>query len=177
VSAALAGPLAAGDLALVPLTPAHRADLKAACAADPAIWAIYPVSWAPDRFDATFDAALADATRLSLAILVDGTLAGMTAWLGIGRPDVIQIGGSYLHPAHRGTGLNRRVKALMLDHAFAHGIRRVEFRVDVRNARSQAAVTAIGGVREGVLRQELETWTGHIRDTAVFSILATDPRP
>ena len=51
------------------------------------------------------------------------------------------------------------------------GAVRVQFKVDTRNERSQAAVTKLGAVREGVLRRDRRTWTGHIRDTAVFSIL------
>lgn len=47
----------------------------------------------------------------------------------------------------------------------------MEFRVDARNARSQAAVLKLGAVREGMLRQHLVTWTGHVRDSVVFSIL------
>jgi RimJ/RimL family protein N-acetyltransferase len=40
----------------------------------------------------------------------------------------------------------------------------------VRNARSQAAVGKLGAFKEGVLRNHKITWTGHVRDTAVFSI-------
>jgi RimJ/RimL family protein N-acetyltransferase len=47
----------------------------------------------------------------------------------------------------------------------------VQFKVDSRNERSQAAVAKLGAVREGVLRRDRRTWTGHIRDTVVFSIL------
>jgi len=59
----------------------------------------------------------------------------------------------------------------MLNHAFAAGAVRVQFRVDSRNQRSQAAMTKLGAIREGVLRRDLVTWTGYIRDTVVFSIL------
>ena len=52
------------------------------------------------------------------------------------------------------------------------GYRRIEFRVDARNARSQAAMTKLGAVREGVMRADRVTWTGHVRDTVLFSILA-----
>ena len=71
----------------------------------------------------------------------------------------------------RGTGFNRRVKAMMLERAFSSGFRRVEFRVDRRNARSQAAMKKLGAVREGVLRADRITWTGHVRDTVLFAIL------
>lgn len=74
-------------------------------------------------------------------------------------------------PALRGTGLNARLKRLMLDHAFACGVRRVEFRVDSRNTRSQAAMAKLDAVRDGVLRADRITWTGYVRDTVLFSIL------
>src|SRR5258708_18082344 len=60
---------------------------------------------------------------------------------------------------------------LMLSHAFAAGAVRVQFRVDSRNQLTQAAITKLGAVREGVLRHDLLRWTGYIRDTVVFSIL------
>ena len=60
---------------------------------------------------------------------------------------------------------------MMLKRAFDCGIRRVEFRVDSRNARSQAAMKKLGAVREGVLRADRITWTGHVRDTVLFAIL------
>jgi N-acetyltransferase len=71
----------------------------------------------------------------------------------------------------RGGFVNPEAKMLMLDHAFASGAVRVQFRVDSRNQRSQAAMTKLGAVREGMLRRDRLTWTGYIRDTVVFSIL------
>ena len=93
-----------------------------------------------------------------------------------GRPriaarQVLEIGGAYNRPHLRGTGFNRRVKGMRLARAFASGIRRVEFRVDLRNQRSQAAMKKLGAVREGVLRADRITWTGHVRDTVLFAIL------
>ena len=35
----------------------------------------------------------------------------------------------------------------------------------------------LGAVREGVLRADRITWTGHVRDTVLFSILADEWRP
>jgi RimJ/RimL family protein N-acetyltransferase len=48
------------------------------------------------------------------------------------------------------------------------------FRVDAINARSRAAVLKLGAIQEGLLRQDRVTWTGRIRDTVVFSILADE---
>jgi RimJ/RimL family protein N-acetyltransferase len=59
----------------------------------------------------------------------------------------------------------------MIGRAFAAGFRRVEFRVDRRNLRSQAACRKLGFVREGIRRADTITWTGHVRDTVMFSVL------
>ena len=111
-------------------------------------------------------------------MLFDGEeLAGMSSFLGIdeGR-QTLEIGGTYYRPHLRGTGLNRRIKDMMLSRAFECGIRRVEFRVDRRNERSQAAMKKLGAVREGVLRADRITWTGHVRDTVLFAILKDEWR-
>lgn len=162
---------------LVPLTEAHRAALAVACAADSDIWAIYNTSFAPDHFDANFEALLANPARLAFAVLRDGKLVGMTAFLGVDAgKGLLEIGNSYIAPNVRGTGLNGRIKRLMIDHVIGCGFRRIEFRIDTRNTRSMAAVEKLGGVREGVLRQERITWNGHLRDTALYSILADEWR-
>ena len=170
-------PLADGAVALVPLEERDREALRAACAADVEIWRIYNVSYGPDHFDASFDALLGNPARLAFAIRHDGALVGMTAFLGVDAgKGLLEIGNSYIAPAVRGTGLNGRIKRLMIDHAIACGFRRIEFRIDARNARSMAAIEKIGGVKEGVLRQERITWNGHVRDTALYSILAHEWR-
>lgn len=169
-------PLSEGDLRLEPLAEHHREGLRAATQADSEIWAIYPTNYAGEAFDRQFDILLAaPPQRRVYAITVAGQVAGMTGWIERGAPGwAVEIGNSFIAPALRGTGLNGRIKRLMLGHAFAQGLGRVEFRVDVRNARSQAAVLKLGAQREGVLRAERVTWTGHVRDTAVFSILAQE---
>jgi RimJ/RimL family protein N-acetyltransferase len=166
-------PLGEGDIRLELLDEHHRTDLKTACAEDRAIWPIYSVSYDPDHFDAQFDELRARAAAYAFAVLLDGKLVGMTAFLGHAPArQTVEIGNTYYVPAMRGTGLNRRVKQLLLDRAFACGIRRVEFRVDDRNARSKAAVRKLGAHQDGLIRAERTTWTGHVRDTALFSILA-----
>ena len=168
-------PLTSERLMLLPLGAEHREALRAACALDGDIWQIYPVSYAPDQFDASFDALLASANRLPFAIFQDDRLIGMTAYLRIEEAaQTLEIGNSYIVPTYRGTGINGAMKGLMIDHAFAAGFRRIEFRVDVRNARSQAAVRKIGAVQEGLLRAERITWNGHVRDTCLFGLLAQD---
>lgn len=170
---ALYVPLAAGDVALELLTEAHREGLRAACAQDDAIWDIYPTSYVGDSFDPQFASLLTAApVRRAYAVLHQGLVVGMTAWIEHGAPGwSIEIGNTYIAPAVRGTGFNGQLKRLMLAHAFACGLERVGFKVDLLNTRSQAAVRKIGGVQEGILRRERKTWTGRVRDTVQFSIL------
>lgn len=174
-TAALLRPLGGEPPLLVPLAERHRVALAAACAADADIWPIYSISYDPDHFDANFDGLLANPARLPFAIMSQGAVVGMTAYI---TPDegraTVEIGNTYIRPDVRGTGLNRRCKDLLIDHAFACGFRRIEFRIDLRNGRSQAATAKLGAVREGVLRQERTTWTGHVRDTVLFSMLANE---
>ncbi|HKX92938.1 MAG TPA: GNAT family protein [Sphingomicrobium sp.] len=150
----------------------NREALKGACAEDPAIWRIYANNFGPEGFDDSIDFYTSNSRNRTFVLFEGNELAGMSSFLGIdeGR-QVLEIGGTYYRPHLRGTGFNRRVKDMMLRRAFDCGIRRVEFRVDLRNQRSQAAMKKLGAVREGVLRADRITWTGHVRDTVLFAIL------
>jgi RimJ/RimL family protein N-acetyltransferase len=153
-------------------TGQHHDALKAACAEDRDIWAIYANNFGPDGFDDSI-ALYRSSPRNRTFVLFEGDeLAGMSSFLGIdeGR-QCLEIGGTYYRPHLRGSGFNRRVKDMMLKRAFDSGVRRVEFRVDRRNERSQAAMKKLGAVREGVLRADRITWTGHVRDTVLLAIL------
>jgi RimJ/RimL family protein N-acetyltransferase len=162
-----------GELRLDALAESHREALRAACGVDSEIWTIYALSYDQEHFDESFDRLVSRPDGCAFAILVGGEMAGMSAYLGIDAPrGVLEIGNTYYVPRLRGTGLNRRVKDLMIGRAIGYGFRRIEFRVDARNARSQAAMAKLGAVREGVIRAERITWTGHVRDTVLFSILA-----
>ena len=150
----------------------RRGALREACAEDCDIWQIYGHDFGPAGFDESIDRYLSNPRNRTFVLFEGAALAGMSSFLGIdeGR-QTLEIGGTYYRPRLRGTGFNRRVKGMMLQRAFDCGIRRVEFRVDIRNARSQAAMKRLGAVREGVLRADRITWTGHVRDTVLFSIL------
>jgi RimJ/RimL family protein N-acetyltransferase len=168
----LAEPMIGENCAAELFEERHRAALGAACAEDREIWDIYANDFGPAGFDDSID-LYRSSSRNRTFVLFDGdALAGMSSFLGIdeGR-QTLEIGGTYYRPHLRGTGFNRRVKGMMLQRAFDCGIRRVEFRVDARNQRSQAAMKKLGSVREGVLRADRITWTGHVRDTVLFAIL------
>ena len=164
--------LADGDLRLELLGQQHREPLRAACARDAEIWQIYPFTYEGDAFDPQFDLMLAAESRRCYAIVLGDAVVGMTAWIEHGQPGwSIEIGNSYIVPELRGTGFNRRIKQLMLDHAFACGLERVAFKVDAINLRSRAAVLKLGCSQEGIMRHERRTWTGRLRDTVLFSVL------
>jgi RimJ/RimL family protein N-acetyltransferase len=82
----------------------------------------------------------------------------------------VEIGATFLRPEARSGAANPESKLLMLAHAFERCAVRVELITDLRNLRSQAAIAKLGAVREGVLRRERITWTGHVRDSVIFSI-------
>jgi len=164
---------------LEPLAPAHRDDLRAACEADAEIWtSLYPISWAGEHFDPSWDrlaGEVAAGRYIAHAVLVGGRCGGMTSYLNIDRLNgAAEIGGTYYRPDLRGGPINPAAKRLMMANAFAAGARRVVFRVDALNARSRAAVTKLGAHLDGVMRQDMITWTGRIRDTAVYSVLADE---
>src|SRR6476620_2022461 len=165
-------PMTGNGCSAEPFSEQYREPLKAVCAEETEIWQIYANNFGPDGFDDSIDRYIASPANRTFVLFNDGELAGMSSFLGIdeGR-QALEIGGTYYRPKFRGTGFNRRVKDMMLARAFASGIRRVEFRVDIRNARSQAAMKKLGAVREGVMRADRITWTGHVRDTVLFAIL------
>lgn len=84
----------------------------------------------------------------------------------------LQLGYTWYGKAFQRTGLNRHCKYLLLSFAFEDmGMERVEFRADNNNAKSIAAMKAIGCTVEGVLRSHMPIFNGTRRDSVVLSIL------
>jgi RimJ/RimL family protein N-acetyltransferase len=107
--------------------------------------------------------------------LSDGQVVGVSTYFTAkAKHGGVEIGATFLRSDVRANFVNPEAKKLMLRHAFNAGAVRVQFTVDVRNERSQGAVAKLGAVREGVLRRDTRTWTGHMRDTVVFSILDSE---
>ncbi len=164
---------------LEPFAETHREGLRAACDADRETWvALYPYSMADEHFD-PFWSRIRDergaGRTLMFAVIAEGACVGCTGYLNIDPPNrSLEIGGTYYRPDRRGGPVNPAAKHLLLEHAFASGARRVRFNVDALNARSLAAMRKLGAVKEGVLRQDHICWTGRVRDTVVFSILADE---
>jgi RimJ/RimL family protein N-acetyltransferase len=162
---------------LEPARPDHREVLRAALDCDPENWEIQYLSARGAWFDGYWDALLHTDRRRSFVVVsrADGAVAGTSGFLSVDAANrTLEIGGTWFRPEYRGTAVNPEVKRLMLDRAFGAGAERVQFTVDARNTRSQAAMSKLGAIREGVLRRHLVTWTGHVRDSVVFSITADE---
>ncbi|CAM3295588.1 GNAT family protein [Deinococcus saxicola] len=166
-------PLTDGTLTLRPLTEADIPGLRtlaADCMDELALMGTSPSN------AAYYQSALDAPDQQPFAIVVDGELAGSTRYGDIRAAHAgLEIGWTWLHPAHMGTGINRRMKLLLLAHAFGElGMQRVQLKTDNLNTRSQRAIEKIGAVREGVLRKHQRRQDGSLRDTVMFSITADE---
>jgi RimJ/RimL family protein N-acetyltransferase len=71
--------------------------------------------------------------------------------------------------------VNLEAKLLLLNFAFDQlGLIRIEFHTDARNARSRTSLERLGATLEGVLRAHQITRNGSLRDSAVYSIVASE---
>lgn len=105
-----------------------------------------------------------------------GAYAGSTRFYDIQQPwQTTQLGYTWYGKAFQQSGLNRHCKLLLLTYVFEKwGLLRCEFRADANNARSIAAMKAIGCVEEGILRNHMPTSTGGRRDSIILSILKSE---
>lgn len=120
----------------------------------------------------------ASGSDLAFAIeeVPSGTVLGMTRFLEIDRAhERVEIGGTWLDRSAWRTPVNTEAKYLLLRHAFeVERVRRVQFKTDLRNERSQRALERIGAVREGVLRAHLVMPDGYARSSVVYSLVADE---
>lgn len=165
---------------LEPITPDHREELRAAVDCDPESWEIMSVNGCGEGFSDWWGALQGETERgerIGYAIrrIADKRVVGTSSFLNIRRLHKgVEVGSTFLHPDARSGPVNPESKRLLLGQAFDAGAIRVEFMIDERNARSQAAVYKLGAEREGSLRNHKITWTGHVRDTVVMSICDFD---
>ena len=84
----------------------------------------------------------------------------------------LEIGWTWIGENLQGTGVNAICKRLLLDYCFDNlNLRRVEFKIDVNNLKSQKAIEKIGAVKEGFLRNYSIQSYGVSKGTYVYSIL------
>lgn len=106
----------------------------------------------------------------------DGVLLGMTTYMDI-DPELprVEIGSTWNRASASGTGTNVDSKLLLLTHAFeVLGCPAVEFRTHWMNQPSRAAIERLGAKLDGVLRAHRRMADGSLRDTCVYSIIASE---
>jgi N-acetyltransferase len=163
---------------LEPLERGHEQGLFEA-AQDERIWRWMPydASGSSEGFHSWLEDALAASeagTEAAFATVDAGTgkPVGSTRYLAL-RPEHrgLEIGWTWLAPAHWQTGANVEAKLLMLEHTFERlGCLRVEFKTDSRNERSRAALAALPAKFEGIFRKHMLVRGGERRDSAYYSI-------
>lgn len=174
---------------LEPLERRHAADLAVAAEEDRAG---YRYTWVPsaDEVDEYIEAQLGRAEAGVLrpyaqVLKENGKAVGATAfWDPRPWPDrdelcAVEIGFTWLGASAQGTGVNTEAKFLLFRQAFERWRAiRVDLKTDARNARSRAAIERVGARFEGVLRCWSKSWApgeqGRLRDSAMFSIIASD---
>lgn len=168
--------LAGNGVRLEPLSRDHAQGLynRGRSQAD---WAYLPRACFIDMADTRqwIDEALESPDQLPFAIVETHKerVVGSTRYLNIrAEHRSLEIGWTWLGQEWQRTGINTRVKLLLLSHAFKHlGCKRVEFKTDARNQRSQRALERIGATREGVLRNHMIVQGNYVRDSVYFSII------
>ena len=158
------------------LAARHAAALQAANPRDAGHWAYMP--YGPfaddDAYGAWFDAAAAGKDPVFYAVRGDIGWSGVASLMRIDRANgVIEIGNIAFSPGLQRTRAATEAIHLMIDHAFAAGFRRVEWKCNARNAPSRAAALRFGFAHEGTFRQHMVV-KGANRDTAWFAIIDGD---
>ena len=142
------------------------------------------IQYSPNKIDTPIDlknyvqvavAACKDKSAIPLLIFdkhmkayAGSTRFGLINW----HNKVLHIGWTWIGKEFQGTGLNKSIKYLMLQHAFETlKFDKVEFRIDERNIISRKAVENIGGVFEGLLRKNTLMLDGFKRSTCCYGIL------
>jgi RimJ/RimL family protein N-acetyltransferase len=179
---------------LEPLGEVHVEALALASAEDPRLyqWSQVPIGdEAVQRFVAEALAGQDEGHMLPFAIigLADARVLGSTRLLRIERwdwppgnpyhgrttPDVCEIGHTWLARSAIRTRVNTDAKRLLLTHAFeTWQVHRVCLRTDVRNERSRAAIERLGARLDGIVRGERAAVDGTVRDSALYSIVASE---
>lgn len=105
-----------------------------------------------------------------------GAVCGATCYLSISAVNKrVEIGSTWLAVSAQGTRINPDAKLLLLTRAFdVLGCNVVELRTHWHNRRSRAAIAGLGAKQDGVLRNHQVWHDGTLRDTVVFSIIASE---
>mgnify|MGYP003346546447 FL=1 len=165
---------------LVPLEMAHQDDLVAAVQ-DGELWNLwYTFIPRPEAMRHEIERRLglqAQGSMLPFAVLDgNGRAVGMTTYMNIDAAHHrMEIGSTWYRKAVHRTPVNTECKWMLLRHAFETlGCNAVEFRTHWFNQASRKAIERLGAKLDGVLRAHQIASNGTLRDTCVYSIVATE---
>jgi N-acetyltransferase len=168
--------LARGPVRLEPWEARHDAALLDA-AQDDDVWRWLPVV-RPQSLD---DIARyrVDHVGQPWAVLLDSQPVGSTSYLNVEvELGGLEIGWTWYRKDLWASELNPTCKLLLLSYAFEDlGAGRVSLKTDGLNTRSQSAIKKLGCQYDGTLRHHRLRPDGSVRDTAFFSLLATEWPP
>lgn len=158
------------------LDEAHVEALHAANPTDPAHWRF--LSYGPFPDDAVYRLWAAGAAEsVDPAFYAVRGAAGWSGVASLMRIDrthgTVEIGNVAFSPPLQRTRAGTEAVHLMLDHAFAAGFRRVEWKCDAGNAPSRRAAERLGFGYEATFRQHMVV-RGANRDTAWYALLDGD---
>ncbi len=166
---------------LEPLTEEHLPGIGQT-AADGELWKLWftgvPGPGEVQRWYELAMAGLRDGTRLPWIVreLSTGRIVGSTSYHDIvPAVDRVEIGYTFYAQSRQRTSVNTTCKLLLLSHAFdTLGCKVVGLRTDNFNFRSQRAIEALGAKKDGVIRHHQSRKDGSVRDTVMYSILASE---
>ncbi|MES2124074.1 MAG: GNAT family protein [Gemmatimonadota bacterium] len=166
---------------LEPLAASHE-DALTLAASDGKLWELWYTSVpAPEGVAAYIALALAglgEGHMLPWVVrdLASGDVVGTTRYHDIiAAADRVEIGWTWYAARCQRTHVNTACKLLLLEHAFdTLGCGVVGLRTDNFNFRSQRAIEALGAKRDGIIRHHFLRRDGSVRDSVVYSILATE---
>src|ERR1700738_5208 len=106
----------------------------------------------------------------------DGTIAGMTTYMNVDAANRrVEIGSTWYARRVQRSALNTQCKLLLLTHAFEKlDCIAVEFRTHFFNQQSRRGIERLGAKLDGLLRRHQLAAPGTLRDTVVYSIIASE---
>jgi len=106
----------------------------------------------------------------------EGRIAGMTTYMNVDTPNRrVEIGSTWYAKRVQRSGVNTQCKLLLLTHAFEYlDCIAVEFRTHFFNHQSRRGIERLGAKQDGILRSHSIAPNGTLRDTVVYSIIASE---
>jgi N-acetyltransferase len=106
----------------------------------------------------------------------EGLIAGMSTYMNVDTPNRrVEIGSTWYARRVQRSALNTQCKLLLLTHAFEKlDCIAVEFRTHFFNHHSRRGIERLGAKQDGILRNHQIAPNGTLRDTVVYSILASE---